>query len=115
MIMVSALTRKSLKDLSRRRARTVFTVLTVAFGVAGLGAQAGVRELDTVKEPVDIGVGCSGVQPAEELIQQGCSIVIDVVCWRRPVRPEVPLLEAVQHPIVVHVSVGVGGQVFGDM
>ena len=38
--MVSALTRKSLKDLSRRRARTVFTVLTVAFGVAGLGMMA---------------------------------------------------------------------------
>ena len=37
------------------------------------------RELDTVKEPVDIGVGCSGVQPAEELIQQGCSIVIGVI------------------------------------
>ncbi len=38
--MVSALTRKSLKDLSRRRARTVFTVLTVAFGVGGLGMMA---------------------------------------------------------------------------
>ena len=40
MSMVSALTRKSLKDLSRRRARTIFTVLTVAFGVAGLGMMA---------------------------------------------------------------------------
>ncbi len=38
--MVSALTRKSVRDLSRRRARTVFTVLTVAFGVAGLGMLA---------------------------------------------------------------------------
>ena len=38
--MVSALARKSLRDLSRRRARTVFTVLTIALGVAGMSMLA---------------------------------------------------------------------------
>jgi len=35
--MVSALARKSLTDLSRRRARTVFTVVTLALAVASIG------------------------------------------------------------------------------
>jgi putative ABC transport system permease protein len=35
--MVSAIVRKSMRDLSKRRARTVFTVLTVALGVMGIG------------------------------------------------------------------------------
>ena len=35
--MVSALTRKSVSDLSRRRARTVFAVLTLALAVASVG------------------------------------------------------------------------------
>lgn len=35
--MVSAIVRKSLRDLSKRRARTVFTVLTVTLGVMGIG------------------------------------------------------------------------------
>lgn len=38
--MPSALARKSLRDLSRRRARTVFTVLTIALGVAGMSMLA---------------------------------------------------------------------------
>ena len=35
--MVSALTRKSLSDLSRRRSRTGFVVLTLALAVASVG------------------------------------------------------------------------------
>ena len=35
--MVSAIVRKSMRDLSKRRARTIFTGLTVALGVMGIG------------------------------------------------------------------------------
>ena len=35
--MLSALTRKSITDLSRRRSRTLFTVVTLALAVAGIG------------------------------------------------------------------------------
>jgi putative ABC transport system permease protein len=38
--MVSAIVRKSMRDLSKRRARTVFTVLTVALGVMGISLLA---------------------------------------------------------------------------
>ena len=34
---MSALLKKSWKDLSRRKARTVFTIITVALGVMGVG------------------------------------------------------------------------------
>ena len=34
---MSALLKKSWKDLSRRKARTVFTIITVALGVMGIG------------------------------------------------------------------------------
>ncbi|MFW3146779.1 MAG: ABC transporter permease [Thermoplasmatota archaeon] len=35
--MLSAITRKSFRDLSKRKARTFFTILTIALGVMGIG------------------------------------------------------------------------------
>jgi len=37
IIVVSTLTRKSLRDLSKKRGRTVFTIITIALGVASMG------------------------------------------------------------------------------
>jgi hypothetical protein len=37
MIVVSTIVKKSLRDLSKRKARTFFTLATVALGVMGIG------------------------------------------------------------------------------
>jgi putative ABC transport system permease protein len=48
--MVSALLRKSFGDLKRRKARTIFTVLTIALAVAALGLFSVVPLMDTAME-----------------------------------------------------------------
>jgi putative ABC transport system permease protein len=48
--MVSALLRKSFGDLKRRKARTIFTVLTIALAVAALGMFAVVPLMDSAME-----------------------------------------------------------------
>lgn len=48
--MVSALLRKSMGDLSKKKARTVFTVLTIALAVAALGLFAVVPLMDAAME-----------------------------------------------------------------
>ena len=48
--MVTALFKKSIKDLSKRKARTVFTVLTITLAVAALGLFAVVPLMDVAME-----------------------------------------------------------------
>lgn len=50
IMMVSALLRKSFGDLNRRKARTLFTVLTIALAVAALGLFSVVPLMDTAME-----------------------------------------------------------------
>ena len=48
--MIPAITKKSYRDLSKRKARTIFTILTIALGVAGISMFAIVPLMDEAME-----------------------------------------------------------------
>ena len=48
--MIPTIVKKSYRDLSKRKARTIFTILTIALGVAGISMFAIVPLMDQAME-----------------------------------------------------------------